>query len=128
MGWYWNMKEAPQFLQGIPYLPSTLMGYAYRGVTALVAIMAIFYIAPRCLYGNGLVNRIAAQTGKVSLGIYILHLIVLGISVSCLKALNVDNTLLIVVTSFMLYIISMAMVYVIQKSKLANRILLGKLL
>lgn len=127
MAWGWKMHELPKWMPAIPYISTTLLQYAYRGITALFAIIVLFYAAPRTLNYNK-INKIGAKTGEVSLGIYTLHLLLIGTIVDCLKIAvkGINDGLLIIGTSIIAYLISMLIIKLIQKSIFASQLLLGK--
>ena len=47
LAWSWNMHELPMWIPAIPHIASSLLQYAYRGVTALLAILFLLGMAPK---------------------------------------------------------------------------------
>ena len=77
MGSFWNMHDLPFFLKGVSYIPSALLQYVYRFVTAFVATYLIFTSAPLLLCAKNRINQLVVHIGQISLGIYAVHLILI---------------------------------------------------
>lgn len=71
MAWFWKMHELPSWMPAIPHIPASLVQYLYRGLTAIVAILVLFSIAPKYLNGNDWINDRCRKVGVISLGIYV---------------------------------------------------------
>ena len=52
LAWGWTMHGLPSWMPAIPHVPSSLLQYAYRGFTALVAIVVLIGVAPKMLNGT----------------------------------------------------------------------------
>lgn len=125
MAWFWNMHELPSFLKGIP-LPQTIMQYAYRFITALIAVYVLFGLGPKLLNVETRWNAPFVKLGKISLGIYVVHLLLMPIIVKGISACF-DNTIVIITLSFMVALaVSWLAVWLLSKWKVSNRLLLGK--
>lgn len=124
MAWYWRMHELPPFLNEIP-LPHELVQYAYRFLTALVAIYVLLSIGPKLLDGNR--KKPFERIGQISLGIYTVHLLLMPLLVKALKVL-VDDTSIIIALSFVITLpLSWLIVWLLGKWKITNKLLLGKI-
>lgn len=42
LAWFWNMHELPVWMPRIPHCPTSLLQYAYRGVTAILAVWLLW--------------------------------------------------------------------------------------
>lgn len=49
LAWFWNMHELPVWMPRIPHCPTSLLQYAYRGVTAILAVLVIVGVARKAL-------------------------------------------------------------------------------
>lgn len=126
MGSYWNMHELPFFLKGVSVVPSILLQYAYRFVTAFVAIYLIFSASPLLLNSG---NERIVHLGQISLGIYVVHLmLVIPISTWLVCVIPRVPMPIVVFCSFiMTSIISIVIVELLNKNKYTSRYLLGKI-
>lgn len=73
MGWFWKMHELPSFLAAIP-LPQAIMQYGYRVLTGLIAVYVLIGIGPILLNKNSETSLVSL--GRISLGIYVVHIII----------------------------------------------------
>ena len=129
LAWSWNMHELPAWMPQIPHVPGSLLQYAYRGLTALLAIVFIFGMAPRALNGAGWLNRWACRIGTVSLGYYTCHIMLMGHVTGLIRrCLPTAGDEVLIATAFVVCLcLTMAVVELIKRNKLTARILLGKL-
>lgn len=129
LAWYWNMHSLPNWMPAIPYVPSTLMQYAYRGLTAAIAILVIFGFAPNTLNKTDRTNLIMKELGTVSLGLYVCHLTIIGYVVEVIRHYfpQADNSIIIILNFIISTIISVIIVEVLKQNKITAKILLGKI-
>lgn len=126
MAWFWNMHKLPVFLSGIP-LPTALMQYGYRFITAAIAVFVLFGVTPKWLNNEYKWNKPWLQLGKISLGIYTVHLILMPFIVRMGKSL-ISDTFLVITLSFIIgLVVSWLLVYLLSKWKVTSRLLLGKI-
>lgn len=78
LAWGWTMHWLPSWTPAIPHVPTSLLQYAYRGFTALLAILVLLGVSPLLLNGKGKVNQFVSGVGVVLLGMYTGHLFLLG--------------------------------------------------
>lgn len=128
MAWYWNMHELPSWLQGVSFIPSSLLQYAYRGVTAMLALMAIFGIAPSVLNKASKINSPIIYVGVFSLGMYACHLSFMRYIISGLRiALPTADNVTIIIMTFVLSVISTSLIVnFLSKNKYTSKVFLGK--
>ncbi len=56
LAWFWNMHELPSWLQFVP-LPKSMMQYAYRFITATIAIYVLFSVSQLLLNYDNAMNK-----------------------------------------------------------------------
>lgn len=125
MAWFWQMQEVPYFLKRIP-LPQTLLLYTYRFSTALVAIYVLFAVTPRLLNCADGWNKPFVELGKVSLGIYTVHVIMIKWIVDYFKGVVHDDAFVIALSFFVAMSLSWTIVWILSKWKITEKMLLGK--
>lgn len=128
LGWYWHMHEIPSWLSFIPYVPSTLLHYCYRGITALLMIYLLFNCYPIIGNDNTKFNRMLAAIGKITLGIYVVHILIIHCMSSYIDDLNAyTNTISLEFAVFIvLFPVSVGIVKILSCYNYTNRFLLGK--
>ena len=129
LAWYWNMHSLPNWMPAIPYVPSTLMQYAYRGLTAAIAILVISGFAPNTLNKTDRTNLIMKELGTLSLGLYVCHLTIIGYVVEVIRHYfpQADNSIIIILNFIISTIISVIIVELLKRNKITAIILLGKI-
>lgn len=73
LAWFSNSHSLPFFLRNIPLVPSSVLLYGYRFITAIIACYVLLELSPRLLDGNNRISSRLGALGKVSLGIYVTH-------------------------------------------------------
>ena len=126
LAWYWNMHSLPTWMPAIPHVPSTLLQYAYRGLTALLAIEVIMSMSPRWLNGTGGWNTWMKDFGTISLGIYVIHLFLLGHIAKFAKMITTCDTWVIVLTCIVVTVAAYWIAKLLQKNTVTSKYLLGK--
>ena len=123
------MHGMPSWMPAIPHVPSTLLQYAYRGFTALVAIVVLIGAAPMLLNGTNMFNKAICSLGVVSLGLYVVHLSLMSYIVDGLKTMMPNiSTWACVATAFVVALaISYLVVWLLNQNKQTARIFLGKI-
>lgn len=129
LAWSWNMHNLPAWMPAIPHLPSSVVQYAYRGLTAAVAILLIFGCAPRLLDGGNRCNLTMKEVGNVSLGLYVCHLTLMKYVVQLISSmLPGTGTWPTVALAFLVCVLaSFAIVELLKRNSWTARVLLGKL-
>lgn len=128
LAWYWKMHDLPDWVPTIPHVPVSVIQYAYRGVTAIIAILVLLSFASNSLNGSNKLNTYIAHLGIFSLGLYVIHLEMMGHIVKGLRFAipNVSNSMLVVFTFVSSLIVSVIIIELIRCSKIATKLLLGK--
>lgn len=78
LAWDWQMHALPEWMPSIPYLPSSLLQYVYRGITAFFAVLILLTTAPYIINSKSKFNRLICLIGDVSLGLYVAHMTIMG--------------------------------------------------
>lgn len=123
MAWFWNMHELPPFLAILP-LPVSIMQYAYRFITGLVAVYVLLCISPIVM--NNACPKMLVELGQISLGIYVVHLLLIT-HITKLIGYFTDSVNIVIVASFVIAcVFSWLIIKLINKWGLTSRLLLGK--
>lgn len=128
LAWSWNMHKLPNwFPENFP-IPITLVQYAYRGLTASIAVIVMLSIGPKLLNGTNHLNSYVSKLGAYSLGIYVCHLCFMG---SLYKGINTlfpsFPIWLDVVILFTLSLVSTVfIVAILKRNCVTAKLLLGK--
>lgn len=127
--WGWTMHGLPSWVPTIPHVPSALLQYAYRGFTALVAIVVLIGAAPKVMNGKGTLNSFISGIGIISLGMYAGHLALLGHIKTLLLCVcpEINGWLAISIISIIAFILAYIFVTLLGKNRLTARIFLGKI-
>ncbi len=78
LAWEWTMHGLPGWMPAIPHVPASLLQYIYRGFTALTAVIVLLLTAPYITDGKNGIIRAICFLGDVSLGLYVIHLTIIG--------------------------------------------------
>lgn len=129
LAWGWNMHALPAWMPTIPGVPVSLLQYTYRGVTAAVAIVVMLSMAPKILNGDGRINHFASRFGQVSLGIYMVHLTIMGYIIDGVYGIfpSVSVTTIVCLVSVLVFALSWGVVELLSRNKYTAQILLGKI-
>lgn len=129
LAWGWTMHGLPSWMPAIPHVPSALLQYAYRGFTALVAIIILIGVSPKMLNGTCKMNQMICTLGVVSLGLYVVHLSLMDyIADGILSMMPSINIWACVAIAFVeALVISYIVVWLLKQNKITARIFLGKI-
>lgn len=126
LAWFWKMHELPEFMKGLP-LPATLTQYVYRFITAAIAVYLLLDLSPRVLSSSHQWNKLFVKLGSVSLGIYAVHFLFLGLWIGLFKGMNIGNGCVIVCAFISTLAATWLVVWLLSKWKLTETWLLGKI-
>lgn len=129
LAWGWTMHGLPSWIPAIPHVPSALQQYAYRGFTAHVAIVVLIGVAPRLLNGTDKLNQKICTLGVVSLGLYVVHLSLMGYIVDGIQSIipNISTWARVSVAFVVALALSYLVVWLLKQNKHTARIFLGKI-
>ena len=120
------MHELPPFLAGIP-IPQSILQYGYRFITALIAVYVLFCAGPKLFNNEKDGISPFVKLGHISLGIYVVHLLLMPVIVKGLGRVF-DNVSVIITVSFVLALFSSwFVVWLLSKCSVTNKLLLGKI-
>jgi len=129
LGSIYSTQGLPKQLQCVPLIPSSILYYIYRITTAVVAIFFFFSLAMRTMDKEGGLISLAVTMGKVSLGIYAVHMVIRFRLVDAIVCLFPSITYwpLMIITFFTLVPVSYGIVWLLGKWSITSELLLGKL-
>ena len=126
LAWFWKMHELPSWLVFIPF-PATLMQYAYRFVTATIAIYVLLAVSPFTLNSDKWFNKPFVNLGTISLGIYTTHYILIGRIVNLFSDICLSKNSVIIVSFVVALLVSWLIVWLLSKWKFTAKYMLGKI-
>lgn len=129
LAWWWKMHDLPAWIPALPGVPSSLLSYSYRSITALAAIFFLLNATPLLLDSSRFPNNFAPTLGQWSLGIYTAHLTFITLLRKTLKAWcpSIPDWVFVLLLFFMALAISLAIVWLVMRNKHTARWLMGKL-
>ena len=126
LAWFWQMHELPIFMKGLP-LPTTIMQYAYRFITAAIAVYLLLVLSPKIINSTRKWNQPLVNLGKISLGIYAVHFIILGVWISFFNEMGLNEDCVIVCTFAMTLTVTWIIVWLLSIWHVTATWLLGKI-
>lgn len=128
LAWFWNMHELPVWMPRIPLCPTSLLQYAYRGVTAILAVLVIVGAARKALDSSNRFNKFIQEVGILSLGIYTCHLTLMDYTVKLLRFIVPSNKeeVLIILGFTICGFLSWVIVNLLKKNMITAQFFLGK--
>lgn len=126
MAWFWNMHELPPFMKGLP-LPETITQYAYRFITAAIAIYLLLVLSPRVLNSPLSWNHPFVALGNISLGIYAVHFMFLKMWVELFQGMGMVEDVVIACTFIATLAATWIVVWLLSKRNVTATWLLGKI-
>lgn len=126
LAWFWNMHELPTWVPSYPNIPMSFLQYAYRGITAAISIIIIFSLAPKLLDTVSSWNVPFIRVGQISLGIYVVHLLLIPYITRFIGQWNVNTSFTILSSFVVVCMLSLIIVSLLNKWKITSQLLLGK--
>lgn len=128
MACFWTPNGIPCFLSGVPHVPSAAVRMSYRVIVPVVFIIAMVSAGPKIRVGNAYVWQQLIELGQVSLGIYAAHMVVKNLFAQwiLLTLPNLQMVWCVLLEFFILTVLSLVVVRILMKIRLASRLLLGK--
>lgn len=126
LAWGWTMHGLPSWMPDISYVPSSLLQYAYRGFTALLAVVILLSTAPIIMNGKNKWNKAVCMIGDVSLGLYVVHLMMIGYLRDGIDAVSSNTAVNICLIFIAALVLSVVVVTLLRKNKHTARFFLGK--
>lgn len=86
--YFWTRSGLPSFASTLQGISGILFNYAYRVSIALCAIIVCFATASHWLNTHTLVNRALCHIGRITMGIYVVHILLLDVNLDlCVRIL-----------------------------------------
>ena len=127
MAWFWNMHDLPSWLLGIPYIPQSIILFAYRAVTATIAIVLLLKVSPYVFDNKrSYIVSSCASFGLLSLGIYAVHLLLADMTNEYIEIKLFDKNSKEVLLAISLIALSYFVVKLISMHKILSKLMLGK--
>lgn len=129
LGSIYSTQGLPRQLTFIPLIPSSALYYIYRICTALLAILFLFSLAMSVFTDNSGATAWIVRLGKVSLGIYAVHMVIRYRLVDGLVAVvpGLSYWPLMILTFAILLPAAYLLIWLMGKNKWSAEFLLGKL-
>lgn len=126
LAWFWRMHDLPNAIKALS-LPITLTQYAYRFITAALAIYILLAVSPKSLDTNSKWNTPFISFGGLSLGIYTVHFLLIGRVVSLCCSFISNESIIVILSFVMTLLISWLVVYLLSKWFFTAKWFLGKI-
>jgi hypothetical protein len=129
LGSIYSTQGLPAQLSFITIVPTSILYYVYRIQTACLAIFFLLSLAMKTMREELGVVKYAAVLGKVSLGIYAVHMVIRFRLVDAIVYTipSISYWPLMIMTFIVLVPISYGIVWILGKWKPTSTLLLGKL-
>ena len=129
LGSIYTTQGLPQELTCVPLVPSSILYYIYRISTSLFAIWFFFSIAIKVFECNRRQSSWIVKLGRVSLGIYAVHMVIRFRLVDVLVAMmsNLKYAPFLLLTFAIMLPVSYLLVWIIGSNKWTAELLLRKL-
>lgn len=122
---FWRPQALPEFIP-LSGMAATMLRFIYKFVVALVAVVVVFSIAPKCLNGDNKVCKVLTWVGTYSLGIYVIHLTFADLVSKFVFSFVNDTWVKVLILFILLTVISSTIVWLLNKFKWTSRLFLGK--
>ena len=126
LAWFWKMHELPSWLS-FTILPTSLLQYTYRFITAAIAVYVLLAISPLALNGDKWYNNPIVNLGAVSLGIYTTHYILIGRIIQLFSDFGLSTSMNTIVSFVVTLLVSWVIVWLLSNWRLTRMFMLGKI-
>lgn len=127
MACFWTPNDLPFFLENIPLIPHKVLQLGYRMLTPVIFILGMYSFAPHMKVGISWIWKIIIELGQTSLGLYLAHMLFKSILADIMFDWfpQLPIWIGVVVEFLLLTVLSIGLVRVIKKNKVASKLLLG---
>lgn len=132
-GWFglasfWNMHELPCFLSGITIIPSSVLQYLYRFITAIIAVYFLLAVFPCVFKLRNIHTDLLVYLGRYSLAVYGLQGVIIWYVCEMAKNSNLfPSHLLVIMASFIITtVLCLLLINIGNRSLFISRWLFGK--
>lgn len=129
LAYFWSMHGLPYWIPSNTMIPSSILQYLYRGFTSVVGVILLFALFSKFLNKEGLlVNRLYVHCGKISLGLYVVHITIKDKIYEVISTMipNLNIYMFVLLDFFIVLTFSYIIVIVLGKFEFTNQYLLGK--
>ena len=128
LAFFWTPNGIPFFLKVVPYVPSVVVRMLYRMIVPVVFIIAMVSAGSRMSAGVSQGWRLLIEFGQVSLGIYVVHMVVKNLFAQWIILMfpNLSMVWCVLIEFVILTILSLIVVRQLMKIKITSRYMLGK--
>lgn len=125
---FWRQHDVPEIVKWISFLPSSITIYIYRLITAMLGSLFFYEFACRLMNKSSVLISLLSYFGRVSLGIYVIHLFFRAVVGDAYLNLFVSNTDIIFISIDFIVKLGVGVLgsYIISKNPLLSYYLLGK--
>lgn len=129
LGWFWSMHSLPSWFPHVKHIPASLLQYAYRGLTAIIAVVAILCSSHAMFNKSGKFNLWMAKLGNVSLGLYTVHLLLISTIAKLIMRIlpGASDIAYVAIVFAVAFASAYLIVILLSKNKFTGRLLLGKI-
>lgn len=127
LAWSWNMNSLPMWMPTYSFLSFGAVKLIYGIVAALMAIIVIMNMAPSVLSNDSNINKKIAKLGFYSLGMYVIHLLFIYRVGNIIRNLVSTKAIAVIFVFIISTLLSIAILWCLNKNKYTSRLLLGKL-
>lgn len=128
LAFFWRKHEVPLPLQGLTFIPASLLTYSYRYLTAFIGSLFFTFFAMKFMDKDNIVLKFLSYLGKISLGIYIIHLFISSFTINYYRGLLQSDMSIsfVLLNSITQIIISIILTKIILRIPIVRFFLLGK--
>ena len=129
LGSFYVARGVPSIVSWISTIPDAMLNIVYRVITATIFIFMMFGLGQKILVGKNKIWKLILEFGNISLGVYVIHMVLRGWLVKILDCLmpQCANWVLMTITFILLCILSLWIVRLLGKWKITATWLLGKI-
>lgn len=129
LGSFYKAKGVPSIIEWISMVPSSLLNIVYRVITATIFIFMMFGLGQKIVVGKNKIWKIILEFGNISLGVYVVHMVLRVWLVRGLDYLMpwCTDWVLMAITFVFLSILSLWIVRLLGKWRVTATWLLGKI-
>lgn len=125
LAWFWKMHDPPSFMVNLP-LPKTLLNYGYRFLTAGIAVYVLIGAGPLLLNYRKGYDKVLIFCGIWSLGIYVVHLILMPFICGILSRYGNIVPLTVLWVFLLAFGLTLIIVFLLTLTTVTREVLLGK--
>ena len=129
LGSFWKpLPEVSLLVSWIFFIPDSLLNIGYRMVTAIVFVLLMVGIGPKMVVGKNWIWKKLMELGRLSLGIYVVHMVLKGLVKYVVFILlpMCPELCKLIISYIFLVVISYCFVQLLNRWRITSVWLLGK--